>query len=139
MMSGLEALFDAMSWEEGHQPHDRSKRNRNPLNLRGSHYSHTVDDGGYCVFGSIVDGVAAGLADLQEKCDGRNAHGLGPASTLQELIDVFAPRSDRNNPSAYALAVAAWCTRALERPVHPATTLGQLTGIVRCPPLPAAR
>jgi len=122
-MTGIEAMFDAMMAEEGWRAGSVSNRNRNPLNLRASIVTHKMDAGGYCVFGDILAGVVAGLEEVRAKVTGHNEHGIGPDSTLDQLFDVYAPRSDHNNPNAYALAVAEWCSTALGRAITHNSTL----------------
>ena len=117
-MTGVDAMFDAMQREEGLAPRDIARQNRNPLNLRGSAVSHTMDARGYCVFADIVDGTEAGIREIMAKVTGHNAHSITPDSTLDELFDVYAPRGDgANNPNAYAVAVAAGVFAATGRHV----------------------
>ena len=122
-VTGLEAMADAGMHHEGWYPGSRSYRNRNPGNLRASPLPHTMDNADYCVFPSFEDGYHALLAELRMKATGANQHGIGPDSTLNELYDVYAPRSDKNDPNAYADAVAQWCTAALGRTVTHDSTL----------------
>lgn len=130
-MTGIEALHDAIMAQEGWKAGSRSNRNRNPGNLRASaHVTHTLDDSGYCVFRSILDGSDALLCELHDKITGANEHGISQGSTLDELFDVYAPRSDKNNPNEYAVFVAQWCSTALSRGITHASTLGQV-----CPEL----
>jgi hypothetical protein len=123
-MRGIEALFDAIQYVEGHEPGDISKRNRNPGNLRGSSLPHTIDSGGYCVFPSILEGTQALLLDLRAKLGG--SHGLKPESTLDDLFDVYAPRVDKNDPSAYAITVAQWCSKAIGKQITHSSTLKEV-------------
>lgn len=125
-VSGLEALCDAVQHHEGWYPGSRSYRNRNPGNLRSSPYTATEDKDGYGVFDSLVHGYTALMYDLRAKVTGHSEHGLTPNSTLDDLFDVYAPRSDKNNPNAYAVDVAQWCTVALGRPCTHSTTLHDL-------------
>lgn len=122
-VTGLEAMADAGMHVEGWAPGSRSNLNRNPGNLRGSSLPHTMDAGAYCVFPDFATGYQALLADLWCKVTGRNPFKLGPDSTLEQLYDVYAPRADHNNPNAYAVAVAAWCQRALGRTITDQTKL----------------
>jgi hypothetical protein len=130
-MTGIEALHDAIQQHEGWHPGSRSNRNRNPGNLRAAAtVPHSIDARGYCVFGSVVAGSAALLYDLHAKITGHSVHALTPDSTLDDLFEIYAPRADHNNPNAYALAVAEWCTVALGRTITTQTTLRAL-----CPEL----
>ena len=125
-LTGLEALADAIMHHEGWYPGSRANLNRNPGNLRPARAGDVVDALGFRVFPSLVDGYAALLADLTIKVTGHSSHGLTPDSTLNDLFDVYAPRLDKNDPNAYAVAAAQWCTQALERLCTPDTTLRTL-------------
>jgi hypothetical protein len=120
----LEALADAFMHHEGWFPGSRSNRNRNPGNLRAFQKSQPVDDGGYRIFTSLPEGYQALLDDLSAKLHG--SHGLNSTSTLLDLLNIYAPAGDNNNPSAYAVAVAQWATAALSKPITVHTTLGEL-------------
>jgi hypothetical protein len=123
-MQGIEAMFDAMQFLEGHQPHDLSRIRRNPINLEGSPFPHTAGVGPILEFADIITGTQAGIFELKGKIMGHNSHGITPESTLNQLYDVYAPRGDGdNNPNAYALFVATWCTTALGRTVTAETKL----------------
>jgi len=122
-VAGIDAMFMAMLMEEGSRPWNPNLRNNNPLNLRDSPIAHQLDARKLCVFQTLTDGIQAGMRELHAKVTGRNEHGIGPDSTLEQLYDVYAPRSDHNNPNEYAEAVAAWCTHALGRPITPQTKL----------------
>jgi len=123
-MRTVEALADAFMHHEGWFPGSRSNRNRNPGNLRAFQKSQPVDSGGYRVFASLVDGYQALLDDLSAKLNG--SHGLTKESSLLDLLNIYAPAGDNNNPSAYAVAVAQWATTALGKPITVHTTLGEL-------------
>ena len=124
-MTTLEALADAFMHHEGWFPGSRSNRNRNPGNLRPWKDGQPKDAGGYRVFPSLVDGYQALLDDLEAKIHG--SHGLTPTSTLLDLLNVYAPAGDNNNPNAYAVAVAQWVSTALGKPITVKTTLKELT------------
>jgi hypothetical protein len=55
------------------------------------------------------------LTDLGNKCTGHTTTGLKPTSTLAELINVWAPPSDGNDPHAYCAFVVSWIRRATGR------------------------
>jgi hypothetical protein len=124
-MTTLEALADAFMHHEGWFPGSRSNRNRNPGNLRPWKEGQPKDDGGYRVFPSLVDGYQALLDDLEAKLHG--SHGLTYESTLLDLLNVYAPAGDNNNPNAYAVAVAQWVSTALGKPITTKTQLKELT------------
>jgi hypothetical protein len=126
MVTGLEAMADAISAHEGWSLGSRSYRNRNPGNLRESEKFHTTDPQGYCVFPGFVAGYLALLWELTRKITGQNKHGIGPTSTLEELFDVYAPRADRHQPNPYARFVAHWCTVALGRVITAQDLLGDI-------------
>lgn len=107
-MSKLDLLIAAMAIEEGWQPlgttstpgGSASYRRHNPLNLRASPFEIGKDNG-YSVFRNDMDGLAAARWDIVQKAKGNTATGLGPKSTLAQLIHVWAPASDNNNPEGY--------------------------------------
>jgi hypothetical protein len=130
----LEAVADAIMHREGWAAGSHSNRNRNPGNLRPVAPTVPHDDHNYRTFPTLVDGYNALLYELKFKFTGHNEHGIGPDSTLQQLIDVYAPRADQNNPSAYAIDVAAWCTAALGKPITPASLLSDIWPVVLTTP-----
>ena len=115
MISGLEAVADAIMQFEGWKPGTRSYVNRNPGNLRLQ--GEPADDKGYSIFPSLADGYGALLRELQSKFTGNNSHGIGPASTLLALFNVYAPPTDDNPTETYAEFVAQWVGRALSKPI----------------------
>jgi hypothetical protein len=91
---------------KGNKPGSRAWRNNNPGNLRKSTLAATEEDG-YAIFGDYYTGLLALLLDLQAKAIGRTSTSLGPWSSLQQLIAVWAPPSDNNDTDAYVRTVAA--------------------------------
>lgn len=124
-MQVIEALADAFMHHEGWYAGSRSNRNRNPGNLRTvPGVISPKDAGGYRIFPTLAEGYKALCNDLRAKLNG--SHGLTPDHSLLDLLNVYAPAGDNNNPSAYALNVANWLTIALGRPVLTSTTLAEL-------------
>lgn len=121
-MKPIEALADAIMQFEGWHRDSRSWRNRNPGNLRPINSSEPQDGQNYRIFDSLADGFNALRADLQAKFNG--SHNLTKDSTLLDLLNVYAPAGDANNPNAYAQFVCSWTSHALDKPVTPQTTLG---------------
>jgi hypothetical protein len=121
MVSGLEAVADAIQVFEGWKPGTRSYENRNPGNLRL--VGRTADDKGYTIFPDLPTGYAALLRELQSKFSGANSHGIGPSSTVLALFNVYAPPSDDNPTNAYAQFVADWVSKALAKPITVASHL----------------
>lgn len=119
-MNALEAVADAIMAFEGWKPGSTSYRNRNPGNLEGG---EKVDARNYDVFPTFVEGYQALLNELTSKFSGNNRHGIGPKSTLSQLMNIYAPPSDDNPTTAYCVFVASWVTRALGRTVASTTTL----------------
>ena len=111
---------------EGWNLNSRSYHNRNPGNLRASSHHDAVDADGYRVFPSFMAGYAALLNDLTVKFSGHSVSGIRTYSSLQDLLNVYAPRSDSNNPEAYARFVAGWLTVALGESVLPDTPLNHI-------------
>lgn len=60
---------------------------------------------GYAVFATDGEGWAAARADIIAKATGQTKTGLGPTSTIEQFITVWAPPSDNNNTQAYIQAV----------------------------------
>lgn len=122
----IEALADAIMCFEGFpKPGSRANRNRNPGNIRP--LGDQAGDEGYRVFTSLLEGYQALLDDLQAKVDGHNSHGLGIQSTLLQLLNVYAPAGDNNNPTTYAKYVVWYINEALGRTdVKLSSTLGEL-------------
>jgi hypothetical protein len=125
-MLPIEALADAIMQFEGWHRDSRSWRNRNPGNLRPTSPLQKQDGQNYRVFESLAEGFMALREDLAAKFSG--SHGLTLDSTLLDLLNVYAPAGDQNNPSAYAAFVCAWCSHTLSKPVTPATTLRDFWG-----------
>jgi hypothetical protein len=115
MVSGLEAVADAIQQFEGWKPGTRSYVNRNPGNLRI--IGAPADDKGYTVFSDLASGYAALLRELTSKFTGANSHGIEPSSTLLSLFNIYAPPSDDNPTETYAEFVATWVSRALGKPI----------------------
>lgn len=126
-LTPLEALADAISAFEGNnKPGSRPNRNRNPGNLRPyPGYTGPTDGENYRVFDSHVKGYQALLDDLTAKLHG--SHGLTPQSTIFDLLNIYAPAGDHNNPTNYAKFVVWWLTIALGKSITLTTTLGDYT------------
>ena len=120
-MVALEALADAIMQFEGWHADSRSWRNRNPGNLRPTSPQQKADAQNYRVFESLADGWAALREDLAAKFAG--SHKLTLDSTLLDLLDVYAPAGDQNNPTEYTKFVCTWTSHVLARSITPATTL----------------
>lgn len=98
-----------------------AERNNNPGNLRFNNQKGAVKgDKGFAKFNSYEEGLAALMNDLKAKQTGKTRTGLNPNSTLQDLINVYAPAADNNNPTQYAGTVA----QRLGIPVN--TPIGQI-------------
>jgi len=125
-MGPLEALADSMMTFEGWHKDSRSWRNRNPGNLRPYRPDQPQDGDGYRTFDSLTQGWQALLDDLSAKFAG--SHGLTPQSTLLDLLNIYAPAGDANNPTAYTQFACAWTTHILGRIITPTTTLQDYQG-----------
>lgn len=90
---------------EGWAPGTVSWRNNNPGNLRSSALASSADEG-YATFASYEMGMYALLLDLAMKCRGKTSTSLTPLSTLLELVRVYAPADDDNQPDRYAVFIA---------------------------------
>lgn len=139
-VSGLECVADAIMRYEGFDPLTRSYVNRNPGNLRLAIHadagiaSYPVDEKGFTIFPDLATGYNALLRDLRAKFTGQNSHGLGPASTLLGMMQIYSPSADANNPLEYAQFIAKWCSIALGKPL---TEQSELVNIWRAANPPA--
>lgn len=126
-MSPIETLAWAILTMEGFKPGTKAWRHKNPGNLRASNFAIRIDDG-YAVFREFSDGWMALCGDLTAKCKGARftRTGLGPESTLGELIKIWAPAADSNDPVNYAAFVAQFMTSALKRTITAETKLKEL-------------
>ena len=70
----------------------------NPGNLRYSRFGETAMSG-FALFDNYHTGFLALLYDLRSKATGRTVTGLGPDSTLEELMHIYAPPSENNTLS----------------------------------------
>lgn len=94
----------------------RAVRNNNPGNLRSSPLQVASADG-FAQFNSMEEGFEALMIDLQAKQTGRSKTGLNERSTLQELISIYAPRADGNDPESYASSVARYLGVDVNTPI----------------------
>jgi hypothetical protein len=108
----IERLIAAITEHEGWHPlgspentaGSRSYRHHNPGNLRKSPFEY-LNLEGYSVFKNDEIGRLALHFDILKKAAGQTSTGLGPTSTLRDLIYTYAPPSDNNNTEAYIQAV----------------------------------
>lgn len=126
-MDGLDAMALSIAWREGPlRPPSRNYRNNNPGNLRSPH-APAHDSGGYDVYPDFISGYEALLDDLAAKfTDGKNAHGLGQNSTLLDLMKIYAPAEDANNPASYAAFVAERVGLSLGKPISVQSKLSEI-------------
>ena len=107
-MKLVDAIISHEGWIPANKAADfegsRSWRNNNPGNLRSSPFSIDISDG-YAVFQTEEIGRQALIWDLKKKSLGETATNLTGFSTLKELIEVYAPASDGNDPDKYLIAV----------------------------------
>lgn len=96
--------FEGFIAQRGPKSGSRSWRNNNPGNLRDSgltrRFAEKIEDG-YAIFPDYYTGLFTMLLDLQAKSMGRTSTGLGPTSTIKQLITTWAPPHDNNDPDAY--------------------------------------
>jgi hypothetical protein len=128
-MNGIDAIATAIMWREGlpgFRPPARSFRNCNPGNLRSPDWP-THDADGFDIYGDFIAGYESLTGDLEDKFQtGKNAHGLGPQSTLLDLFKIYAPSEDGNDPNSYCVFVAGWLNQALGKPISVTTLLGDI-------------
>ncbi len=104
-MTKLERLCEAIKEYEGWHFMSRSWRNNNPGNLKYSKFQ-SGHDGTFAKFNSFGRGWLALYWDLFCKCTGNTKTGLNKESDLYNLFNIWAPRSDNNEPNLYAEFVA---------------------------------
>jgi hypothetical protein len=85
-------------------------RNNNPLNIKSPR------TGEFRQFTDPAQGWESGIQDLEGKLTG-TSHVLDPSATLAELIEVWAPKSDNNDPKSYADFVASQLGVSPQTPV----------------------
>jgi len=108
----IERLMLAIAEHEGWNPPgintpaggSRAYRNHNPGNLRSSPFQISQVDG-FAVFRNDFVGYMALHWDLMQKAKGNTVTGLGPESTIKDLIYVWAPPSDNNATDEYVKSV----------------------------------
>jgi hypothetical protein len=122
-MFAIDAFADAIMQFEGWHIGSRSWRNRNPGNLRPTSDLQARDADGYRIFISLAQGYSALMNDLEVKCGGYSSHKLTPQSTILDLINVYAPAGDANNPTDYTKFICKATSASLNRTILPTTTL----------------
>jgi len=98
---------EAIKIHEGWFPGSRSFRNKNPGNLKyvGQRKAIGEDQSGFAIFKTYDDGFYALFKMLDNACEGYSEI-YKAEMTLLEFFAVYAPRSDNNDPVAYAMFVA---------------------------------
>lgn len=104
-------------------------RNNNPWNLRSSNaVPYTPWEGWFAKFATPEDWFRAMEADLSAKVNWQSKAAANAlwrqVQNLQELISVYAPSSDGNNPQAYAQSVASMLG------ISPTTPVSQLAWMI---------
>lgn len=85
------------------KPGTLAERNNNPGNLRFiGQEGATPGQGGFAAFPTLEAGLQALQNDLTAKLTGKSRTGLNGNSTIQELMNVYAPKGDGNDPTTYA-------------------------------------
>lgn len=108
----MERLMAAIAAHEGWYPVGSAEypdgsiayKNHNPGNLRSSPFEIGKKNG-YSVFKSDAVGFWALEYDITQKAKGNTVTKLTGASTLRDLIFVYAPPGDNNNSEAYLAEV----------------------------------
>jgi len=84
-----------------------AQRNNNPGNLRfAGQKGATKGDGGFAKFPSYDLGYAALVNDIKAKQSGKTKTKLGPNSNLLDLMNVYSPAADSNDPQRLATTLA---------------------------------
>jgi hypothetical protein len=107
-MNNLGTLADALAKMYGyHNPASEAYQLRNPGMLKAFLLSQPINENGYRIFNSTLDGYQALLFDLQMKCSGKSRSKLETSSTLRDLIFVYG------QPQTAADVVANFLKHAL--------------------------
>ena len=104
----MERLMAAIACHEGWYPIGSAEypdgsfsfKHHNPGNLRSSPFSIGIRNG-YAVFKTDAAGWQALEYDITQKAKGNTVTKLTGASTLRDLIFVYAPPGDNNNSEKY--------------------------------------
>lgn len=84
-----------------------AQRNNNPGNLRfNNQKGATKGDAGFAKFNSYQEGYQALLNDIKAKQTGKTKTGLGPNSSILDLMNVYSPAEDNNDPQRLASTLA---------------------------------
>lgn len=111
-MHKLNILVEAMKRHEGwfsvgtpgYPNGSRSYRHHNPLNLRASPYATRLVDN-FAVFETDQKGFDAAVWDITQKALGNTRTKLTGESTLADLIRIWAPAEDQNDPNSYLQSI----------------------------------
>ena len=101
-------LLHAISYYEGFDPPSEKNdwlgsvawRNKNPGTLRSSIFESGKRDG-FAFFQNDITGYFALQYDIMQKAKGNTITKLNCESTIVDLIEVYAPRNDRNDTDSY--------------------------------------
>ncbi len=127
----VDAMAQAIYVFEGNGPKSRAYRNNNPGNLRLPPVTgRPVDDDGYRIFPSFVDGYNALVADITSKITGNNSYGLNADSSIDDFFSVYAPERDSNDPYRYADFVATRLSYTYNRDFGPKDTFRTIMSII---------
>jgi hypothetical protein len=101
----LTSLANAIAEYEGWSPDSAtsgptkngslSYRNHNPGNLRSSIFQ-IGERNGFAYFYNDQTGFFALTYDLMQKAKGNTRTGLGPKSTIEDLMNIYAPKIENN-------------------------------------------
>jgi len=88
----------------------RADRNNNPWNVKIGDVGYGVDDKWFTIFPDANTGFNSMINDISAKVNGQSQAAINKlwrqANTLKEMISVYAPAEDQNDPNSYAQAVA---------------------------------
>lgn len=95
---------------------NRPDRNNNPGNIRAWDQWYGVDSGGFTIFASPTDGFNAMVKDVTAKLTGQSKYS-SKINTFKDLVSVYAPSTDGNDPTNYANVVAKQLGFTADTPV----------------------
>jgi hypothetical protein len=99
----ITAFCTAIKTHEGWFVNSRSWRNSNPGNLKfcGQKLSIGQDDAGFAIFKNYADGWTT-LTNMITNAALGKSKVYNPEMTIVEFFNLYAPASDKNDPTAYA-------------------------------------
>lgn len=129
----LTTLALGIQSHEGYYPGSASSRNNNPGNIRyndslAKFYGAVKGDLGFARFRTYNDGFRALCDDLSAKICGKSKNiDYSKNPTFLDMMKVYAPQADHNDPVSYCNAL---CAKLSEFHITPQTLLSEMCLLV---------